>query len=289
MAGHGLSGMVILQPCGTRVIKAPSPLRSEYLTKLSRKQIRREIEIYKHLPKGHRRLVRMLDYEDDGGDNVSITLEYMPHNSVQRYLVGGCDHTKPSEAELARGRAVPRRLRASWALEATDGVMMLHMHDVIHADLKPENMLLDNGLHVRIIDLSGCALKTLEPLSLESAPFYMPRTPDNKNGNMDCSVTTDLFALGSSFFQMETCFSPWYGQSHDEIAARYERGEFPDLATAGFDGTPLVFSKTIWKCWHGEFETAADVLASLKADIRVAFGPEDIAFSEEHSDIIVSE
>ncbi|OAA62642.1 Protein kinase-like domain protein [Niveomyces insectorum RCEF 264] len=290
MAGHGNTGMVILQPCGTRVIKAPSPVSMFYDSKYLHNEYRREIAVYKHLPQGHPRLVRMLDYEDDGGSNVSITLEYMPNNSIQRYLVGGCNDTKPSDEELARGRAVPRWRRASWALEATDGVMMLHAHGVIHADLKPENMLLDQDLHVRIIDLPGCALHDLPPLSLESAPFAMPRTPANSNGTMGCSVTTDLFALGSSFFQMETCFPPWHGRDHDEIRALYAQGAFPDLATVrgAPDGRPLVFAHTIDKCWHGALATAADVLASLKADIRAFLGPEDIALIERHSGIPVA-
>lgn len=82
MVGKGVTGLVQLLPCGTRVRKAPVPWASDYMMQFQREQLRREIQVYKHLPVGHRRLVRMLDYNygEDGNEEeeVSVTLEYMP-------------------------------------------------------------------------------------------------------------------------------------------------------------------------------------------------------------------
>ncbi|OAA62709.1 Protein kinase-like domain protein [Niveomyces insectorum RCEF 264] len=326
MISKGNTGVVMLLPGGDGVIKAPVPWYSNYLKRFQREQLRREIAVYRHLPQGHRRLIRMLGYNEgsavddskgrkgtsehgqrkDGNDkagnghvedDVSVTLEYMPNHSLRSYLMGGAKFPAPDDEQRARGAAIPRRRRACWALEATDGIVLLHAHDVIHADIRPDNMLLDDGLHVRLIDFSGCSLRGTPALSYESASFYMPRTPENSNGKVGCSVTTDLFALGSSYYQIVTCFAPWHGLSHDEVEARYNRGEFPPLVE---DDPPpdgeskstsgsMLFADTIWRCWHGEFATAADVLNSLKAEIRAAFSPEDLAFIEQESGISLSE
>lgn len=286
----------MLLPGGDRVTKSPVPWYSEYLQKFQREQLRREIDVCHHLPKSHRRLIRMLEYNSNSGkdrtsDDVSITLEYMPNHSLRSYLQGGARFPNPDDEQRARGAAIPQRRRASWALEATDGVVLLHAHDVIHADLRPDNMLLDDQLHLRLIDFSGCSLRGTPALSYESAAFYMPRTPENSNGKVGCSVVTDLFALGSTLYQIMTCFPPWDGQSHDETEAHYERGEFPPLVKDGTGGntTPMLFSDTIWRCWHGEIATAADVLAALKAEICATFRPEDLAFIEQESGISLGE
>ena len=297
MISKGNTGVVMLLPGGDRVIKSPVPWSSDYLWQFQREQLRREIDVYLHLPQGHRRLIRMLAYNYNGGedrasgDDVSVTLEYMPNHSLRSYLQGGARFPNPDEEQRARGAAIPQRRRASWALEATDGIVLLHAHDVIHADLRPDNILLDDELHVRLIDFSGCSLRGAPALSYESAAFYMPRTPENSNGKVGCSVATDLFALGSTLYQIMTGFAPWDGQSHDETEARYGRGEFPPLVKDGPDGsaTPILFSDTIWRCWHGQMATSADVLTALKAEIRAAFGPEDLAFIEQESGIALGE
>ena len=224
-------------------------------------------------------------------DEVFLTLEYLPNHSLRSYLQGGAKFPNPDDEQRARGVSIPRRRRASWALEATDCVMLLHAYNAIHADIRPDNMLLDDQLHLRLIDFSGCSLCGTPALSYESAAFYMPRTPENSNGKMGCSVTTDLFALGSSFYQIMTCFPPWDGQSHDETEAHFKRSEFPPLVEDGPDGNsePMLFADTIWDCWHGQIATAADLLTALKADIRAAFGLEDLAFIEQESGISLDE
>ncbi|OAA63321.1 Protein kinase-like domain protein [Niveomyces insectorum RCEF 264] len=290
MTGIGQTGIVMPLPDGHRVRKAPYPWHGAYDQRVQRTQLRREIDVYHALPAGHRRLVRLLECTDDGQDDVSLVLERMPQGTLHHYLVGGCTHTKPSADELARGRAIARRQRASWALEAADALVLLHAHGVVHADVKPENMVLDAQLRLRLIDFSGCSLRGAPALSLESAPFYMPRTPAARVvGDMGCSVTTDLFALGSSLFQIVAGRPPWHPLQHRAVEERYERGEFPDLATAGPDGTPLpLFADIIHQCWHARMASAEDVLEAIKRTTREAFGPEDRAWIEQQSGVALA-
>ena len=294
MIYKGNTGIVMLLPEGDRVIKKPVPFYKECYRRDQCKALRREIAVYKHLPQGHPRLIRMLDYHDgdesrDGAEghpeNVSITLEYMSNHSLRSYLEGGARFT-PSDEQLARAAAISKRQRAAWALEATDGIMLLHAHDIIHSDIRPENMLVDNDLHVRLIDFSGSSLKGARVLAFESSAFYMQRTPENSNGDVGSSVVTDLFALGSSIYQIMTGAQPYDDEPHGASEEHFKRGEFPPLVEASPDGnTPLLFADAIWGCWHGEFAAAADLLAALKAEIRAAFELEDRAFIEAQSEI----
>ena len=134
-----------LVPGGTRVKKAVIPFLKGYQREMRINEMRREIEIYNHLPKGHPRVLEMLS-SYDVGDDVGIELEYMPHGSLRDYLA------KFSSEVIDGVPKIPVRQRACWALEVADGVAMLHAHYVLHADIKSENMLVDKQLSVRIID-----------------------------------------------------------------------------------------------------------------------------------------
>lgn len=104
---------------------------------------------------------------------------------------------------------VPLRQRACWALEATDGVALLHAYNIMHADIEPENMALDSELHVCLIDFSGSSLGDKPSYALGSTPFFMPRDIIDDAANQ-CTPITELFALSSSFYQIVTDHEPWH-------------------------------------------------------------------------------
>ena len=151
---------------------------------IQRVQLQREINTYTHLPP-HPRLIPVLGSSKDGEDT-SLTLEYIPNGTLAEYL------RKNSESVTAE-------LRARWALQAAQGVAMLHPYSVIHADLKPTNMLLDRDLGLRISDFACFSLLGKEPYILESGAFYMPAAR-REGGDLSCNVATDIFALGSCIF-----------------------------------------------------------------------------------------
>lgn len=312
MIGCGNSSMVHLLPCGTKVTKAVRRWNDDVRgMREQAKHLRREVAVYNHLPADHPRFLRLYDSSDDGDFGVSLTLEYMPHGTLHEYLRGYTlrdfwdDKRRPGEAQPDHERrlrrrhdSLPLRLRARWALEAAEGVVVLHAHDIVHCDLRPENMGVDATLGVRIFDLAGCSLGDLAPYLMEDARYCMPRASwDVYN------VVTDCFALGSNLYEMVTGFRPYdslgNNTNDDEIAARYKRGEFPDLSgqtgeDAGKEGDTngtnpltgqLLFSGTIRKCWHGEFVSAADVLAALKKEVVQTFGEDDLQWIEKVSGI----
>ncbi|CAK7216598.1 hypothetical protein SCUCBS95973_002861 [Sporothrix curviconia] len=314
MIGCGMSGMVHRTPCGTMVKKSIAAWRvDDYLLRMNHEHLRNEIAIYKHLPQNHPRLLRFCDSFDDGAgvgaDNVWLTLEYMPNGTLMEYLRGYAYNdyrNRPrserdvTEAEFAvrvrpRHDSIPLRQRARWCLEAADGVVLLHAHNIIHAGIKPENMGLDASLSVRLLDFAGSAAPGGKALTLESTGYYLPRASWEI-----VNATTDCFALGSSIYHIVTGYRPHDGVEDDEVDARFERGEFPDLSgktrehdvtEAGNDDTTgvspvsgqLLFAETINKCWHGAFATSADVLDALKKEVLATFNQEDLSFIEDAS------
>jgi len=174
-----------------------------------RQQIRREFKVYQRLGP-HPRFIRMLGLDTACDGEQGIILEYMPKGDLHEFL--------QSDASISMER------RLQWCVEAATAVEFLHSLDIIHADIRPQNLLLDQNLGLRLIDLAGASIDGKEPLSFESTRFFLSR---------DCwdravvSVTTDLFALGSSFYEIITGKLPYPELKSDEIEARYARQEFP--------------------------------------------------------------
>ena len=198
----------------------------------SHKDIKREAEIYRRLGP-HDRLVPMLGYSEEG-----LVLEYMENGTLEDYL------------RKHHNVTMDQRLR--WAQEAAEGLQLLHSHGIIHCDTKPRNFLLDTGLNLKIADFSGSCKKGSTPHASESTRYYLPR--DWKGPS---TVATDLFALGSTIYELLAGYSPYEEVPSDEVERRYQEREFPDVSN-------LPCGDVIIKCWLGEFDSAQQVRDSIK-------------------------
>lgn len=203
---------------------------------IQKKHVQREIDTYRHLPP-HPRLVPLLDSDDEA----SLTIEYMPNGSVATYL--------------KRHAATTTALRTQWIRQAAEGVALLHANDVIHADLKPTNLLLDGHLDLRVADFGGCSLLGQQPYTLETGAFYLPAKWRDTD-KLGCSVETDLFALGSCIFYIATGKVPHDGLSDEDTETKFAGNEFPSV-----EG--VLFAQVIRGCWQGTFTSAEAVLGAL--------------------------
>ncbi len=122
-------------------------------------------------------------------------------------------------------------------LQISEGLRKAHQNGVVHRDLKPGNILIDNDSWVRIIDF-GLA-KTQEDLSLTETgvtmgtPNYM--SPEQIKDAKNVDRRADIFSLGVMVYEMITRQLPFRGNSVEstwhailntepEPLARYKRG-----------------------------------------------------------------
>ncbi|OAA54775.1 Protein kinase-like domain protein [Niveomyces insectorum RCEF 264] len=188
----------------------------------------------------------MLDFCDDG-DDAFLAIEYMPNGSLATYL-------RKNEATITT------ELRTRWIRQTVEGVALLHANGVIHADLKPTNLLLDGDLNLRIADFGGCSLLGQPPYILESGPFYLPAAWRDKD-ELGCNAATDLFALGSCIFQIATGRQPYDGMEDGDVEKKFASREFPSL-----DG--VLFAGVVRRCWLSELESAEAVLDALTLEAK---------------------
>ncbi|KAJ5612001.1 hypothetical protein N7510_005195 [Penicillium lagena] len=219
----GITGIVELLNDGT-ALKSPFPdseIESHVL------DIAKEASIYRRIGP-HKRLVRLVGHSRDG-----LVLEYMENGDLKTYLQSH--------------HSISMSLRSKWAYQVAEAVDLLHRNGIIHCDIKPRNFLLDKAFDIKIIDFSGSSLDGSKSASGENTRFFLPRHWKDKP-----TVTTDIFALGSTLYEIFQGTSPYEDVPSDEVERLFTQKEFPDVS-----GIPC--GQIIKQCWLSQIDSAAHV------------------------------
>lgn len=127
---------------------------------------------------------------------------------------------------------------------------------VIHSDFRLEQWLLDETFNARLSDFNASGydrnmeigLEGSEALGAEDASHFMPR--DDIDGN---TVESDLFALGSTLYELITGKAPYEDRSSELVENLFREGVFPSV-----DGLQL--GDLIMGCWVKNFRSAKEML-----------------------------
>ena len=96
------------------------------------------------------------------------------------------------------------------ARDVLEILAVAHAKGVVHRDLKPDNLLIDRGRHVHVLDFGiACLLDDPDAsrASMTGAPFGTPAfiSPEQALGRRDLvSGATDIYSLGATLFTLAT-------------------------------------------------------------------------------------
>lgn len=131
------------------------------------------------------------------------------------------------------------------------GSLRQHLRDgIIHSDLKPENLLMDSNSRQKLIHFSGSSFDGIVGSAIESTRFFLPRPLKEPP-----TARTDLFALGSTSYEIMTGSQPYEDLLDEEVEVRYSQQIFPSL-------------QVIMDCWPCGIHSAEQVIMLLKAQME---------------------
>ena len=136
------------------------------------------------------------------------------------------------------------RLREYEALctiyEVTKGLAFAHSKDIIHRDVKPENIMLTSHRAVKIGDLGLAKWKPKESeLALTAdgtslgTPYYI--SPEQIRGGKDVDARSDIYSLGMTFDHLLRGEPAFVGTTPAEILAQHLSDEIPPIPSADSD------------------------------------------------------
>ncbi len=139
---------------------------------------------------------------DEEGGTPYIALKYLQGSTLEDYLCSGNKLSLAQMLHLAR--------------EVATGLQAAHEHNVIHRDIKPNNIWLEapEG-RVRLIDFGLARLPAQSPTgtiegSIVGTPAYM--SPEQARGG-EVDARSDLFSLGGVLYRLFAGVVPFKGDS----------------------------------------------------------------------------
>jgi serine/threonine-protein kinase len=121
---------------------------------------------------------------------------------------------------VRRDGPVPPAIAANIVAQVADALAYLHEHGIVHADVKPGNLVVPaDGGPVRVVDF-GVARRVDDapPLSIHATPEYA--APEVVGGATP-SPTADIYALGIVLFELLCGRSPFRGGGPLQVLRRH--------------------------------------------------------------------
>ena len=171
----------------------------------------------------------------------ALSVSNLSHpNIVEVYDVGEEDGNYYIVMEYIEGKTLKQLLQKRGVLtlnevidimtQLTDGLAHAHEAYIIHRDIKPQNIMIeDNGL-VKITDF-GIAMalnstQLTQTNSVMGSVHYLP--PEQANGK-GSTVKSDIYSLGILMYELLTGSVPFKGDTAVEIALKHMKEKIPSI------------------------------------------------------------
>lgn len=230
-----------------------------------RQKFRKEAENLSKLD--HSNIVHVLDVFDENNTTYYV-MQYIDGQSLDEYILQqGC-------IAESKARAIVKEVGAA--------VQYMHSNKMLHLDLKPKNVMLDQNENIYLIDfgLSKQYDSKGEPESSTKVgagtPGYAPIEQANYREGKGFPVTMDVYALGGTMFKMLTGVRP--PEASDILNDGFPLYELQEHKIS--DRVSASVAKAMAPAKKDRYQTVEDFLNSFEdeatvIDVEVSSGKEN--------------
>jgi len=171
----------------------------------------------------------------------ALSVSNLSHpNIVEVYDVGEEDGEYYIVMEYLSGKTLKQLLKKRESLtltevidimsQVTDGISHAHQAYIIHRDIKPQNIMIeDNGL-VKITDFGIAmalnATQLTQTNSVMGSVHYLP--PEQASGK-GSTIKSDIYSIGILMYELLTGTVPFKGENAVEIALKHMKEKIPSI------------------------------------------------------------
>ena len=186
----------------------------------------------------HPNIVNVYDVGDENGIYY-IVMELVEGITLKKYIE-------------KRGR-IPFKEAVSIAIQVANGLDAAHKHNIVHRDIKPQNIIISKEGKVKVTDFGIAKVassSTINSSSTMGSVHYI--SPEQARGGYS-DARSDLYSLGITIFEMLTGTVPFDGDSTvtDDIPLSIDR----------------IVLKLTQKKPDRRYQTAAELITDLKKSL----------------------
>jgi len=205
----------------------------------------------------HNNIVQAFDVGEAGGY----------HYFVMEYVEG-----KTLYDDIADGKIFGEEEALSIIIQVAHALAHAHARGLIHRDVKPKNIMIDNDGVVKLADM-GLARETadIEAAQTEAGkaygtPYYI--APEQIRGRVDIDGRADIYGLGATFYHMVTGRVPFMADDPSEVMRKHLKEQLipPDhINTSLSAGVSEVIEVMMAKRREDRYRNIEELLTDLEA------------------------
>ncbi|SNZ09488.1 serine/threonine protein kinase [Terribacillus aidingensis] len=163
----------------------------------------------------HQNIVTIFDVGDEDGIYYMV-MEYVSGMTLKQYIQAHGPVVVPDTVDIMK--------------QVTSAISHAHANGIVHRDIKPQNILIDNYGKVKVTDFGIATALSATSLTQTNAMLgsvhYL--SPEQARGGI-ATKKSDIYSLGIVMFELLTGRLPFSGESAVSIALKHLQNETPSV------------------------------------------------------------
>ncbi|MGE6258702.1 Stk1 family PASTA domain-containing Ser/Thr kinase [Heyndrickxia sporothermodurans] len=207
----------------------------------------------------HSNIVNIYDVGEEG-DIYYLVMEYVDGMTLKQYIQQYYPISVEKTLDIME--------------QLVSAISHAHQHQIIHRDIKPQNILIDHNGVVKITDfgiaMALSATSITQTNSVLGSVHYL--SPEQARGGM-ATRKSDIYSLGIVMFELLTGRLPFSGESAVSIALKHLQTETPSLKRWN-PTIPQSVENIVLKATSKDPFQRYENVDEMGEDIRTALSPE---------------
>lgn len=207
----------------------------------------------------HPNIVNIFDVGEDGSVHY-LVMEYVPGKTLKEYIIEHSPVTPERAVEIMK--------------QLTSALAHAHHNQIVHRDIKPQNILMDAEGNVKISDfgiaMALSATSYTQTNSVLGTVHYL--SPEQARGGM-ANKKSDIYSLGIVMYELITGKLPFSGESAVSIALKHLQTETPSLRET-VPTLPQSLENVVLKATAKNIQHRYQSADEMEADLATVLLPE---------------